>query len=396
MAQHQRSGTMQAGLAVLAAALMASFWTAGASAETPASALELAKEYAMPPELMAEWEAEHKVPMGWIAGARTEGGIRFSGASRPEDFERMVVPFRERYPFVKVEYTRGNRNARVVKLLAAFREGRYITDIVAGINTRLHLFRKLDALTDLSDLPTRANIPLKLGAAATFWVGTGLRYYCLAYSPRLVKKSELPISWDDLKTNKALAGHKLADWYGVGSWLLPLWGKKGRDWTTRFVKGIFETVQAERRNEGMTALTSLAGTGEFNAVLAVAAGTVIALQKKGAPVGFHCPDTVMVNAPVAGLLNGSPNTCSGKLLLNWLLSMEGQLFQYHYTGARPIHRALQNEKFVPFPKETLGKTLAFHDPGELGDDLPRLMKIWSPYWESGGGPKGEGGARKSR
>jgi iron(III) transport system substrate-binding protein len=367
-----------------------------ALAETPASAVKLAKKYNVSAQLMAKWEAEHKAPAAWIAGAKKSGKLRISGSTRAKDFGPMAAPFRERYPFIKIDYTRGSRNTRVLKPLIAFREGRIITDIVTGINTRLDMFKRMKALTDLSDLPNRANIPTKLGGSSKQWIGARLRYYCLAYNTNLIKKSELPKTWDDLKTNTALRNRKMALWYGVGSWLLPLWGEKGPKWTTQFIHDIYGEVKAERRKEGMTALTSLTGAGEFKAVLAVAAYMVIRMNKKGAPVDFHCPDTVMVNASAVGLLKGSPNTHAAKLFLNWLLSMEGQLFQYRHTGSRPIHKDLQNEKFVPFPKETLGKTLAFHDPGLLGDDLPKLNKIWMPYWESGSGPKGKRRSRKRK
>lgn len=379
-----------------AALALAAGGAGDALAETPASALKLANELNISAPLMAGWEAEHKVPAAWIAGARKGGKLRISGSTRPADFERAVAPFRERYPFIKLNYTRGSRNTRVLKPLTAFREGRFITDIIGGINTGLDLFKKYDALTDLSDLPNRANIPAKFGGKSTQWIGARLRYFCLAYNTSLVKKSELPKTWDDLKTSKALHNRRLALWWGVGTWLMPLWGTKGPEWTSQFIKDIYETVKAEARKEGMTALTSLTAAGEFKATLAVAAYMVIRLQKKGAPVAFHCTDTVMVSASAIGLLKGSPNTHAAKLYLNWLLSLEGQLFQYHHAGARPIHKDLQNEKFVPFPKEILGKTLAFLDPGLLAAELPKMFKVWRPYWEGGGGPKGERRKRKKR
>jgi len=379
-----------------AALALAAGGAGDAFAETPASALKLANELNISAPLMAGWEAEHKVPAAWIAGARKGGKLRISGSTRPADFERAVAPFRERYPFIKLNYTRGSRNTRVLKPLTAFREGRFITDIIGGINTGLDLFKKYDALTDLSDLPNRANIPAKFGGKSTQWIGARLRYFCLAYNTSLVKKSELPKTWDDLKTSKALHNRRLALWWGVGTWLMPLWGTKGPEWTSQFIKDIYETVKAESRKEGMTALTSLTAAGEFKATLAVAAYMVIRLQKKGAPVAFHCTDTVMVSASAIGLLKGSPNTHAAKLYLNWLLSLEGQLFQYRHAGARPIHKDLQNEKFVPFPKEILGKTLAFLDPGLLAAELPKMFKIWRPYWEGGGGPKGERRKRKKR
>ncbi len=373
---------------------------ADAFGETPAAALKLANKYKISAQLMAGWEAEHKVPGAWIAGAKKGGKLRISGSSRPKDFKRLAAPFRERYPFIKIDYTRGSRNNRVMKPLIAFRSGRYITDIITGMNTGIPQFKQADALADLSDLPNRANVPLHFGGSSTKWIGARLRYYCLAYNPKLVKKSELPKTWDDLKTNAALRDHKMALWYGVGSWLMPLWGTKGKKWTIQFVHDIFGKVKAERRKEGMTALTKLTAAGEFKATLAVAAYMVTRVSKKGASVAFHCPDTVMVNATITAVLKGSPNTHAAKLFLNWLLSLEGQLFQYRHTGSRPIHKALQTETFMPFPKETLGKTMAFLDPGRMSDELSQLMKVWKPYWDGGSGPKGKrrkrGGRKKGK
>ena len=367
-----------------------------AAAETPASAVKLAKQYKVSAGLMARWEAEHKVPAAWLKGARLEGTVKIKGSTKPLDFKRAVAPFRERYPFVKINYSRGSRNTRVVAPLVAYREGRHLTDIVTGIDTAIDLFKKADALSDLSDLPNRANIPAKFAGSATQWAGIRLRYYCMAYNTNLVKKSDLPKTWSDLKNAKVLHNRKLALWYGVASWLLPLWGEKGPQWTTQFIHDLYGTVKAERRKEGMTALTSLTAAGEFNAVLAVAAYQVVRLKKKGAPVAFHCPDAVMVTASSVGVLKGNPHMNASKLFLNWLLSMEGQLFQYRHTGAPPIHKALQNKDFVPFPEETLGKTLAFRHPKLLGDELTALFKVWRPYWESGSGPKGKGRKRGKR
>ena len=387
-------------MGAVAAFVLAAGPVTDAFGETPAAALKLAKKYNISPKLMAGWEAEHKVPNAWIAGAKKSGNLRISGSSRHRDFKRLMAPFLERYPFIKINYTRGSRSNRVLKPLIAFRGGRYITDIITGMNTGIDKFKAADALTDLSDLPNRANVPTEFGGNSTKWIGARLRYYCLAYNTTLVKKSELPKTWEGLATNKALHDHKTALWWGVGSWLMPLWGGKGPKWTTQFIHDIYGKLKAERRKEGMTALTKLTAAGEFKAMLAVAAYMVIRVGKKGGPIAFHCPDTVMVNATVTSVLKGSPNTHAAKLFLNWLLSLEGQLLQYRHTGSRPIHKDLQTETFMPFPKETLGKKFAFLDPGRLADELPVMMQIWQPYWEGGSGPKGKrrkrGGRKKKK
>ncbi len=368
----------------------------GAIGKTPASAVKLAREYKISAPLRAKWESEHKVPDSWIAGARKEGELRISGSMKPQEFKRMAAPFFERYPFIKVNYVRGSRNARVVAPLVAYREGRFITDIVTGIDTAIALFTRADALADLSDLPNRANIPARFAGTSKRWAGVRLRYYCMSYNTNLVKKNDLPRTWDDLKTSKVLGDGKLALWYGVAAWLLPIWEQKGPEWTTGFIKDLYETVKAQRRKEGAIALVSLTAAGEFNAVLANAAYQVTMLQKKGGPVGFHCPEMVMLTSSSVGVLNGNPHVNASKLFLNWLLSMEGQLFQYRHTGAPPIHKALQYRDFIPFPEEVLGKTLAFRDPEALGDDLKALQKVWNPYWEGNGGPKGKSSSRPKK
>lgn len=363
--------------------------TGDARADMPASAKKVADSFTLSPELKAMWEAEHKVDDAWLAAARREGALEIKGSERPKDFDRLVQPFRERYPFIKLSYSQGSRSTRVVATLVAFRQGRHTSDLVTGIDTAIEMFRSADALADLSGIPNRANVPEKFAGNTKHWTGMRLRYYCLVYNSKLVKKSDLPKNWDELKSTAVLQNGKLALWYGVASWLLPLWGEKGPDWGKQFVKDLFETMKAEKRKEGMTSLTSLTAAGEFNGLLAAAEYQVQRLQKRGAPIGFHCLDTVMVTSSSVGMLKGSPHPNAAKLFLNWLLSLEGQLSQYHQTGAPPIHKALQTKEFIPFPDEIIGKRLAFRPAEQLGEDLKSLSAVWQPYWDGDGAAKGE-------
>ena len=65
----------------------------------------------------------------------------------------MVAPFKERYPFIKLDYSRGEFNARALRPLIALKEGRYVTDILTGFGGSTHHYQQADALEDLRELP---------------------------------------------------------------------------------------------------------------------------------------------------------------------------------------------------------------------------------------------------
>ena len=366
--------------AVVSAAVLCLATLSNAAAETPASAKRLIAELKLAPDLVAGWEAEQAVPRAWIAGARKEGHLRINGSWKPDEFDAMAKPFRERYPFIDIKYARGSNGTRVRVPLIAFKEGRITTDIITGIDSSINQFRSAKALADLHDVPNLKNIPDGMGSATGTWAGVRVRYWCMSFNPTLIRKADMPKRWEDLPSTKGLANGKLALWRGFTSWLLPLWGLKGKDWSENLARRLFSELHPQRRKEGARALVSLVVAGEFNGSLAAAAYQVQALEKKGAPVGFHCPDIVPVSISSVGVLKGNPDMNAAKLFMNWLLSKEGQLAQYAADGAPPVHRDLINRGFMAYPEEVKGKKVAFRNPELLDDELKALLKFWKPLW----------------
>lgn len=369
-------------IAAIAAGGVASSMSAEA-ADLPAPAKKIVEAMKLGPDVTRDWEREHIVPKAMLDAARKEGEVRITGSWKPSEWDQMIEGFRLRYPFINVKYTRGSHNARSRVPLIAYMQGRYVTDFLTGIDTEIEGYKKANALESLKDVPNRANIPAQFGGAQDTWSGIRMRFYCLSYNTKLVKKSELPKTWGDLTSSPAFREGKLGIWYGIASWLLPIWGEKGEAWTTDFINKLFLDAKAQKRKEGATALVSLMGAGEFHGVLATAEYNVAKHAEKGAPVGFHCADLVMATTSSVGILRGSPNRHAGKLFLNWLLSKEGQLAQSYYDGAPPIHKDLQRKEFIPFADEIIGKKVSFRTPELLGEELPKLQKVWNPFWSGG-------------
>ncbi len=351
-----------------------------ARADTPPSAKKLIADLKLGPEVTKGWEDEQVVPQTWIDGAKKEGKLKINGSWEPNAFQRMIKPFNERYPFIKINYSRGSNVTRVQGALIAFGEGRYIADVVTGIDSQLNQFRELNALADLGQMPNIKNIPERMRSANNNWASVRLRHWCMSYNPNLISEAEMPKTWDDLITTPKLQNGKLALWRGVSSWLLPLWNAKGEAWATDYIKKLFEIVEPQRRKEGANALVKLVIAGEFSASLASAEYQVKTQMDRGAPVGFYCPDVVPVSASTVGILRGNPDINASKIFLNWLLSKEGQLFQYTGEGSPPIHQDLQKMGFMPFSKMIAGKEIAFRNPELLNDDIKKMFAVINPYW----------------
>jgi ABC-type Fe3+ transport system substrate-binding protein len=368
-------------------ALAALLWSAAAQADMPPAAKKMLAGKNFPSGVTAHWEDEQKVPAEWTTEAKREGKLRINGSWEPKVFRTMIAPFSERYPTIKIDYTRGSNMTRVQAPLIAFGEGRVITDVVTGIDSSINRFRSFHALTDLRDLPNLRNIPEAMRSSDGTWASVRLRYWCMSYNPNLITEQEMPKTWEDLLTTPKLKDGELALWRGVASWLLPLWHAKGEAWTTDYIRQLFEKVDPQRRKEGANALVKLVAAGEFNASLASAEYQVEKMRSEGAPVAFHCPDVVPITASTVGILRGNPDPYASKLFLNWLLSKEGQIAQYTAEGSPPIHSELQKLKLMPFPDQIAGKQIAFRSPELLDDDIKAMFRVFNPLWLAGSSGK---------
>lgn len=366
--------------AAIATLLIGATSSIPAAAEMPPAARAMTAALKLGPDVLQGWEDEQKVPEAWLAGARKTGKLRIIGTWTTGEFRTMSRPFQERYPFIEISYARGSSGTRTNQPLIAFREGRYVSDVLTGIGGAIFLYREAGALENLKDMPNFRNIPDGMGSQSGIWVGIRTRYWCMSYNTNLVKKEDMPKRWDDLVTSKVLGDGKMALGRLPQLWILPLWGAKGKDWAESYVPKLFTDLKPQRRKEGMDTLVSLVVAGEFNAAVASADYRVWQTAEKGAPIAWHCPEPVPVAISEAGILKGSPNAMAGKMFLNWLLSKEGQLSQYHTSKETPVHKALFNKGFSPYPKEIEGKAIAFRSPELLDSAEEEMFKLWTPLW----------------
>ena len=357
-----------------------------AAADLPKATKAIMKKTGLPAEVLAGLDAELKMPQKWIDGAKKEGQLIVGSTWDADQFDRMVAPFIERYPFVKFSYSRATRHDRVIKPLLAFKTGRVVTDVLSGVGAKFSSFKELGAILDLRQIPNWKNVPDGMKDKEGGWIGQRLRYWCMSYNTKALKKSDLPKTWDDLLTNPKMRDGKLGMGNRPNLWLLSMWDIKGENAIREYARKLFTDVKPQLRKEGMNALISLATAGEFDVALPSAAYRVSQMIPKGAPIGWHCPEPVpMAISEMIAIKGGHQN--AALMFINWFMSKEGQVAQFAANNAPPVHKDLHRREFLAFPDEILGKKIAFREPEAMENDLKKLMRFWDPMWFSAKGLK---------
>jgi iron(III) transport system substrate-binding protein len=373
----------------LAAALAVGITAPGLAADLPKATAKVLKELDLKSGILKGLDQELALPKSVLGGARKEGTVTILGSWTPKEFRTLSSPFKERYPFIKVKYNYGRAfNARAIKPLIAYKEGRYIADALTGFGGSRRLYKKEKAFEDLRALPGFKNA-LAGNDPKGSWMAIRNRYWCMAYNTKLLKKSDLPKTWDDLLTNPSLHNGKLGVANRPQLWLLMLWKANGKAWVENYIDKFFTVVKPQFRKEGLSAMTTLVVAGEVSAAMPSGPARVQTLAAKGAPIAWHCPEPLPRAVSRTAVLKGAPHKNAAKVWANWLVSKEGQISQFAAEGTAPSHRDLQMAKLLNYSEQIYGRKQVTEDATKLKE----LKKIWGGYWKNA--PK-KGKGRKRR
>ncbi len=350
--------------------------------ELPPSTLTQLKTVKIDPSIMNGLDRELAIPQAWIEAAKKEPPVQILATWEPPEWKVMSESFRARYPSVKLEYVRSSRDNRQVQALLAFKQGRYVADVITSFSSIYHDLREANGLVDLRGLPAFTASILGAVDPAGLWATERVTYWCMAYNTDMVKASDLPKDWDDILTNPFWRNGNFALGNTPAGWLPVLHQAKGIAWTKDFITRLFVDVKPQRRNEGRDASVQLTAAGEQAAVVPAGDYRVRGFAARGAPVSFHCPSIVPMEQVQIGILRGSPAPNGAKIFLNWFLSKEGQLGLFVGTGAESAHKDLQRAEFLSYPGEVANpsKKVVVDDFDMMV--LNELQKLWSQGWNN--------------
>jgi ABC-type Fe3+ transport system substrate-binding protein len=254
-----------------------------------------------------------------IQGAKKEGKLTYYTTMTISQSRQVADKFQEKYPFIKVELYRTGGGPMLNKILTEARAGRHAWDVLSG---RGEMFLPLmeKKLLARYHSPEAKKIRSDLVDKEGYWTAYYVNPYALGYNTELIKKEDVPKTYEEL-LNPRWKGGKISvdtEAFGLLSGLTKVWG---RERAVSYLKKLASQKPVPMR--GNTHRVQLVMAGEFPLIIAYAP-TIQRHTSKGAPIDWVPLEPVVVQVNPVMLAAKAPHSNAGKLFIDFILSKEGQ------------------------------------------------------------------------
>src|SRR5438309_9652350 len=278
-----------------------------------------------------------------IEGAKKEGKVSWYTSLIVDQVVRPVKEaFENEYPFVQVEYFRGNSERLVQKMFAEYQGKRYEVDIVDGTVTA-PMVKKGGYLQRFYS-PHLAEYPAELKDPQRYWGVSNVYYFALGYNTRMAKLSQVPKTYEDLLNPRWKGQMMWSTSRGsgapmfIGNILLTMGQEAGKAYLQK-LKGqnIAKSTASARQ------ILDLVIAGEYPLAVQIFNHHAYISKAAGAPVEWQPLEPVTATINTIGLAKNSPRPHAAMLFLDFLLSKKGQKVVQisNYLPAHPDMPALQ-------------------------------------------------------
>ncbi len=268
-----------------------------------------------------------------VAAAEKEGKVVLYSNLQPNGIEPLLQKFREAYPKIQTEQIRLGSSPLVERFSTEFNAGRHLADVVLTYaEERITEGMKNGWMTEWTP-PELPNFPADANHQNMAFTLQNARE-AIIWSKTAVKPEDEPKEWTDLFDPKWKGKIGMnPPWRSISiQQIVAYWEDKGlgdtaqklKDMDVRFFEGSGGIIQAIIRGDIQIAeLSDL----PLNPLLA-----------DGAPVGFVYPDSgTTLSSNMAFVAKKAPHPNAGKVLLNWLMTEDGQKYLQEYCGL-PVTR----------------------------------------------------------
>ncbi len=281
----------------------------------------------------------------------------------PEDLTPLSAAFEKRYG-VKLKTWRANSEKVLQRAVIEMRAGRSDADVVETNGPQMESLYREKGLQPLRSVHLKDLMPQALRPHG-HWVGTRINMFVQSYNTRLVKKEELPKSYADLADPrwKGRLGIEAED----EDWFATVVKELGEDAGLRIFRDIVRVNRLSVR-KGHTLLAGLVASGEIPLALTTYSHGAEKMKQKGAPVEWFAIAPAIGRANGVGIARNAPHPHAAALLVDFLLSPEGQAI-------------LQKGGYVPANLRVADRAqklpLKFVDPAVILDEDAKWKKLWA-------------------
>ena len=250
-----------------------------------------------------------------IEGAKKEDGLTLYTSQQLSDTTAVVEAFEKKYG-MKVKVWRSGPDNVVPRIINEARSRRYEVDVIETEGQALEALQREKQLVAvktpyLVDLTPQAKRP------HGEWIGTRLLMFAQAYNTNMIKKADLPKTWDDLTSPKwkDKIGIEVKD----DEWFYSLAQTMGEERALKLFREI-GTTNGYSIRKGHTLLTNMVASGEVPLALTVYNARAEQLKSKGAPIDWFILQPAIAQINGAGVSRQAPHPHSALLFLDFLLT----------------------------------------------------------------------------
>jgi len=253
------------------------------------------------------------------AGAKNEKEVVWYTTTSAGDNQAIVAGFNKRYPFVKVQVLRSTGEKLRQRVLAETQGGQFFSDVLSVSSMEMGLLKSRNLL-QAYEPPEAEHYPANARDKEKAFTAIYARNFVIGYNTAMLSEKERPRDWPDLLApfwkGKFAMDEEEFEWFGT---LVDYWG---REKAGKFIRAL--AGQQPQLRRGHSLLAQLLAAGEFHAAI-VFPFEIEQLKQKGARVDWAATsDPIVTSINVMALSAKAPHTNAGKLLINYVLSEEGQ------------------------------------------------------------------------
>ena len=291
--------------------------TAAASAASLALMPALAQSAPGLPELASFSGLEREKFL--TEGARKEKTLTLYTSIAQTDIPTLSAAFEKKYG-VKIQVWRAGSDKVLQRTVTEMAGKRFEVDAVhigAPELEALHLEKALQPVSSpmFKELLAGAVPPHRE------WVATRLTLFVQAYNTNLVRKDELPKTWQDLADPKWKG--KLGVEYTDDEWFYSLVQQLGEEKGMKLFRQIVATNGLSVR-KGHSLLANLVASGEVPLGLTVYNYMAESLKKRGAPIDWIVLPPAITRANGVAVARNAPHPHAALLFYDYMLSVEVQ------------------------------------------------------------------------
>ena len=297
-----------------------------------------------------------------LEGAKKEGPLAIYTSAQSDDMGALVAGFEKKYGLKTTTWRAGSEKV-LQRAVTEARGNRRTVDIIETNGPELESMSREKILVAVKSPHLTQLIPQALRPHGE-WVGTRLNVFVQAWNTKLVKKEELPKTWEDLLNPrwKGRLGVEAED----QDWLSGVCAELGEAKGIKLFKDIVAANGISVR-KGHTLLTQLVVSGEIPFALTVYNYKAEQLKEKGAPIDWMSIGTPIARPNGVGMAKAAPNPHSAVLFYDFEISEEGQ-------------KILAARDFVPTSTKVdnpFKNGLRFVDAARMLDEGDKWLKLYS-------------------